>query len=276
MANITQNSSLFKKLWHRINEENLPGLSAQLAYYFLFSMFPLLIFLFTLLPFLPIPQKDLLGVIKEFAPVEAMDLIEKTLNDVMNHRHGGLLSFGIIGTIWSASNGMNAIIAALNKAYNVKKKRSFFVTSGMAVAITFGMICIFVLAFILPIFGKDIGLFLFSNLGFAKQFLSVWGGLRWLISAFVLFIIFTGLYWMAPNVKLQCRSTIPGALFSTIGWIASSMIFSFYVNHFGNFSFTYGSIGVIIVLMLWLYLTGFIIILGGEINAYFSERKKNC
>ncbi len=271
------NSSLVKKLWHRIKEDDLPGLSAQLAYYFLLSLFPLLICMFTLLPFLPIPHEDLLSVIRGFAPTEAMDLIEVNLMDIMSQRNGKLLSLGVIGTIWSASNGINAIVVAFNKAYDVKESRSFLVSSGMAVMLTFGMIFVFITAVILPVFGQEIGAFVFSQFGFMDQFLLVWEALRWVISALVLFLIFTGLYWIAPNVKMRCRSAFPGAAFSTVGWIISSVALSYYVDHFNNYSLTYGSIGAIIVLMIWLYITAFIIVLGGEINAFYSEKaKKSC
>lgn len=271
------NSSLIKKLWHRIKEDDLPDLSAQMAYYFLLSMFPLLIVLFTLLPYLPVPHQDLLEVIRGYAPVEAMDLIEKNLKEIMHNRNGGLLSIGIIGTIWAASNGINAIVGAFNKAYNVKESRSFFVSNGMAILLTLGMILVFIIAIALPIFGRQIGVYLFSQFGLQHQFLIIWEALRWLVSALVLFIIFSVLYWIAPNVKLRCRSAFSGAAFSTVGWIAASVALSFYVNNFNSYSFMYGSIGAIIVLMTWLYITAFIIILGGEINAFYSERKKaNC
>ncbi|MEH7307994.1 YihY/virulence factor BrkB family protein [Neobacillus drentensis] len=270
-------SSLLRLLWHRIDEDDLPGLSAQLAYYFLLSLFPLLIVLFTLLPYFPIPHQDMLGVVRDFAPAEAMDLIEKNVHDIMNHRNGGLLSFGIIGTIWSSSNGINAIVKAFNKAYNVKESRSFIVSRGMAILLTFGMILVLILAIILPIFGREIGLFLFSQLGYTTEFIRLWDTLSWLVSAIILFLIFTGLYWIAPNVKLKCRSAFPGAAFATIGWIVSSIGLTFYVGNISNYSLTYGSIGAIIVLMIWLYISAFIIILGGEINAFYSEKnRRNC
>jgi membrane protein len=270
-------SSLLKLLWHRIDEDDLPGLSAQLAYYFLLSLFPLLIVLFTLLPYIPIPHQDMLGLIRDFAPVEAMDLIEKNVHDIMDDRNGGLLSFGIIGTIWSASNGIEAIVKAFNKAYNVKESRSFIVSRGMAILLTFGMILVLILAIILPIFGREIGLFLFSRMGYTTEFIKLWDTLSRLVSAIILFLIFTGLYWIAPNVKLKCRSAFPGAAFATIGWIISSLGLTFYVGNISNYSLTYGSIGAIIVLMVWLYISAFIIILGGEINAFYSEKnRKNC
>jgi membrane protein len=270
-------SSLLKLLWHRIDEDDLPGLSAQLAYYFLLSLFPLLIVLFTLLPYFPIPHQDMLGVIRDFAPVEAMDLIEKNVHDIMDNRNGGLLSFGIIGTIWSASNGIDAIVKAFNKAYNVKESRSFIVSRGMAILLTLGMILVLILAIVLPVFGRAIGLFLFSSMGYSSEFTKLWDTLSWLVSAIILFLIFTGLYWIAPNVRIKCRSAFPGAAFATVGWIISSIGLTFYVGNISNYSLTYGSIGAIIVLMIWLYISAFIIILGGEINAFYSEKyRKNC
>ncbi|MEH7302602.1 YihY/virulence factor BrkB family protein [Neobacillus drentensis] len=270
-------SSLLKLLWHRIEEDDLPGLSAQLAYFLLLSLFPLLIVIFTLLPYIPLPHEDMLGMIRDFAPAEAINLIDKNVNEIMNHRNGGLLSFGIIGTIWSASNGINAIVRAFNKAYNVKESRSFIVARGTAIFLTFGMIFVFILALIIPVFGREIGLFLFSQLGYTTEFIKLWNALSWLVSAIILFLIFTGLYWIAPNVKLKCRSAFPGAAFATVGWIISSIGLSFYVGNITNYSLTYGSIGAIIVLMIWLYISAFIIILGGEINAFYSEKNKtNC
>ncbi|WHZ04166.1 YihY/virulence factor BrkB family protein [Neobacillus sp. YX16] len=269
--------SLLRLLWHRIEEDDIPGLSAQLAYFFLLSLFPLLIFIFTLLPYLPIQHHDILGGIADFAPPQTMELIEKNVNYVMNNRNGSLLSFGVIGTIWSASNGIHALVRAFNKAYNVKESRSFIVSRAMAIVLTIGMIFVFIVAVLLPIFGREIGIFLFSYLGFKLEFLRIWEMLRLVISGIILFLIFTGLYWIAPNVKLRCRSAFPGAGFATVGWILSSYALSFYVSKFNNFSLTYGSIGAIIVLLIWLYISGFIIIIGGEINAFYSEKNKtNC
>lgn len=270
-------SSLIRLLWHRIDEDDLPGMSAQLAYYFLLSLFPLLIVIFTLMPYLPFHEHDVLGIISGFAPEDAMKLIEKNISEIMSHRNGGLLSFGVIGTIWSSSNGIHAIMRAFNKAYNVEESRPFIVSRGMAILLTFGMILVFIVAIVLPVFGREIGLFLFSQFGYSSEFLKLWNTLSLAVSAIILFLIFTGLYWVAPNVKLRCRSAFPGAAFATVGWIISSLGLSYYVGNFGNYSVAYGSIGAIIVLMLWLYISAFIIILGGEINAFYSEENRsNC
>jgi membrane protein len=269
-------SSFIRFLWVRVGRDDIPGMAAQLAYFFLLSLFPLLIFLVTLLPYLSITQDYLMSYIRDFAPGESMALIETSINEVMMNKNGKLLSFGIIGTLWSASNGINAIVSAFNKAYDVKESRSFVVARGIAILLTIGMILVIVVALLLPVFGKQIGVFLFAKFGFSNQFLAGWNALRWLISPLFLFIIFTGLYWIAPNHKLTCLSAVPGAIFSTIGWAITSLSFSFYVGNFGTYTATYGSIGAIIVLMVWFYLSGFVIILGGEINAYFTAKNGGC
>ncbi|WP_174732816.1 YihY/virulence factor BrkB family protein [Mesobacillus harenae] len=267
--------SFFRHIWQRIQTDDIPALAAQLAYFFLLSLFPLLLFLFTLVAYLPISEADLLQIIRDYAPGETMAFIENSLSDIMKSG-GKVLSFGFVATLWSASNGMNAVIIAFNKAYRVKETRSFIVARGMSVVMTVAMIFVFIIALLLPVFGREIGLFLFSHFGLSDEFLKTWNTLRWLISVIILFIVFTGLYWITPNKKLTCTSALPGAIFATIGWILSSLAFSYYVSNFAHFTDTYGSIGVIIVLMLWLYISGFIIIVGGTINAYFSDKNRRC
>ncbi|RIW32304.1 YihY/virulence factor BrkB family protein [Bacillus salacetis] len=261
-----------KKLFQKVSDGDVTGLAAQLAYFFLLSLFPLLIFMVTLLPYLPFTQEDILNVISDFAPGETMQMIQSTINEVMSNRNTGLLSFSIIATIWSASNGMNAIVKSLNDAYEVEETRSFIVIRLMSILLTIAMIFVFIVALLLPVFGKQIGLFLFSQFGFSDQFLTIWGAVRWAISPIILFIVFVGLYFIAPSKKIKCLSAVPGAVFAALGWVGASLAFSFYVSNFGNYSATYGSIGGIIVLMIWFYLTGIIIMIGGHINAIMNVK----
>lgn len=269
--------TFIREMARRFQKDEIPRLSAELAYYFLLSLFPFLIFLITLLAYLPIPHEDLLAVIRQYAPKEAIHLIEANVYRVMDVQNGRLLSLSIIGAIWSASNGMNAIVRAFNRAYDVVENRPFLVARGMSVLLTIGMILVIVVALVLPVFGKMIGLFLFSVFGFSKTFLTIWNALRWVISSLILFVVFTALYYFAPNKKLRCANVIRGAIFATFGWIITSLVFSYYVNHFANYAAMYGSLGGMIILMVWFYLSGMIIVLGGEMNAIFDcerERKK--
>lgn len=266
--------SFGKELVARIQRDEIPSLSAELAYYFLLSMFPFLIFLITLIGFLPLQVPDLLQMIDEFAPEQTMSIIESNLTTVVGQQNGELLSIGLIATVWSASNGINAIVRAFNRAYQVEENRPFIVARGMAILLTFAMIFIIIVALLLPVFGQMIGVYLFSTFGLSDTFLAIWAASRWIISSLILFIVFMALYYFAPNKRLLARNVAKGAAFATIGWMGASLAFSYYVNNFSNYTATYGSLGGIIVLLIWLYLSGMIIVIGGEVNAMFYERRK--
>ncbi|WP_428910983.1 YihY/virulence factor BrkB family protein [Niallia sp. Krafla_26] len=268
--------AFLKHLWKRFNEDDYFGIPAQLAYFFLLSLFPLLIVIVSLFPYLPITQEDLLGTVRDFAPVGAIEIIEKNLIEI-SKKNNTLLSLGIIGTLWSASNGINAIVKVINRSYNVEEDRTFFRKRIMAILLTLAMIAVIIVALILPVFGKHIGIVLFSQLELSSEFLTIWNTLRLIVSSVIIFAVLIALYWLAPSKRFSCRTAIPGAIFATIGWIITSYAFSFYVERFANYTVTYGSIGAIIVLMIWFYISGFIMIIGGDVNAYFTvHKKKDC
>lgn len=271
---VTTYQGFTKELLMRIKKSDITGLASQLAFFFLLSLFPLLIFLFTLLPYLNLDQSEIFLFIRDYAPESVAILLEDTLGDVLSSRNSGLLSFGIIATIWSASKGMNALTSALNRSYFQDETRSFIVARGMSVVFTVMLIAVLIVALVLPVFGQQIGMFAFSYLGLEEGFLRLWASLRWVLPPVLIYCVFSLIYWLVPNLKLQYRSVVLGSIFATVGWIVTSLGFSFYVGNYGNYSSTYGSIGAIIVLMMWLYLSGIILMLGGQINAVMSERKQ--
>ncbi len=261
-------------LFLRVKDADIPGFGAQLAFFFLLSLFPLLIFIMTLLPYLNLPVDEVYTFLKELLPEQVYTMIQGTLAEVLENRNGGLLSVGIIGTIWSASNGMNALAKSLNRSYDKEETRPFVVARFMSVVFTLMLIILIVVALILPVFGEQIGLFLFSAFGLEEGFLAIWNKLRLLVPPALIFTVLTLMYWIMPNIKLYLNSVWIGALFATISWLLVSYIFSFYINNFSNYSATYGSIGGIIILMLWLYVTGMILMVGGQINAVVQLRKE--
>ncbi|EAG5450131.1 YihY/virulence factor BrkB family protein [Listeria monocytogenes] len=258
----------------RVGRNDVSGNAAQLAYYMLFSIFPMLLIAATLLAYLHIDKDSVFNMIKEFAPDQIMDFLEENLNNLLTQKNGGLLSIGIIATLWSASNGMNAVMKSLNKAYGVTNKRNYVIQRLLSMFFTLAMLATVGATLLLLVFGQQIGMFLINHLNFSEDFLSFWNNLRWTVTLIVIFVVFTFLYWVAPNRRSTLISVLPGALFSTIGWTVASLGFAYYVNNFGNYSATYGSIGVIIILMLWFYLTGIILMIGGELNATLAIRKK--
>lgn len=271
---VTTTHGFWKELIVRVKKVDVTGLGSQLAFFFLLSLFPLLIFVMTLLPFLSLDQAEVFLFIRDYAPESVSQLIEKTVGEVLQNRNGGLLSIGAIATIWSASKGMNALTKALNRSYFTEENRSFFVARGMSVLFTITLIAVLIVALALPVFGQQIGSLAFSYFGLEEGFLRLWGSLRWVVPPILIFLVFAAIYWVVPNIKLHFKSVLPGALFSTIGWIVTSFAFSFYVGNYGNYSNTYGSIGAIIVLMMWLYFSAIILMLGGQLNAVMTERKQ--
>lgn len=260
------------KIIIRMQEHDVSGMAAQLAFFFLLSIFPLLLIVVTLLPYLPITAQDILAFLGTYVPESSMQIIESQVVNIMQGS-GKLLSFGVIATLWSASNGMNAIHKALNRAYNVEDNRTYLLTRTISIVLTIAMVFVFIIGLLLPVFGKQIGLFIFSHLDLNNNFQIVWNILRWVMSILILFCVFSILYWMVPFTKHLRRKVVAGAFFTTVGWTVVSWGFSYYVNNFASYTTTYGSIGGVIVLMLWFYLSAHIIIIGGELNAMVSESK---
>ncbi|MEG0380558.1 MAG: YihY/virulence factor BrkB family protein [Kurthia sp.] len=270
----TAPKGFLKGLINGVKEADVSSAGAQLAYFFLLSLFPLLIFLLTLLPFLNLPQEQVFTMLENMLPEQVFSLIESTIKDVLSNRNGGLLSVGIIATLWSASNGVNALIKNLNKSYDITETRPFIVARAVSIFFTISLIGLIIVALVLPVFGKTIGQFMFEVIGLKEGFLIVWNYVRIIIPPFLIVTVLVLLYWIAPNVKIYFRHAIPGALFATIAWVLISFGFSFYISNFANYSKTYGSIGGIIILMLWLYITGIVLVVGGQVNVAFQKRKK--
>lgn len=270
---VTRLSGFIKELWKKINDVDVTGLGAQLAFFFLLSIFPLLIFLITLLPYLNIAEDQVYNFMADIVPGEIYILIEATLNDILTQENRSLLSFGLIATMWSASLGMNALIKSLNRSYGVEENRPILIARGMSIITTVLMIFILLIALVLPIFGRQVGVFIFSFLGLEAGFLETWNTLRFTIPPLIIFVVAAVIYWAAPNVKVDFKSVLSGAAFTSIGWLAVSFGFSVYINNFANYSATYGGIGGVIMLMLWLYVSAILLMIGGQINAVMQSRR---
>ncbi|MCW3490985.1 YihY/virulence factor BrkB family protein [Dethiobacter alkaliphilus] len=269
--------SFIKQLYLRIQENETTARGAQLSYFFILSIFPFLIFLITLIDYTPLSQQHTLDQLALLLPDNAFAIVEQIVSEVEAADNFTLLSLGILGTIWTASRGTAALIKSLNKAYDITESRSFFVlnTIGIAATLALALLILFTLSFL--VFGRVLGELAFQYLGLEGLFQALWPVLRFSIPLLIIFSSFTLLFLYSPNCRLRLRHVYPGAIFSTLSWIIASQAFAYYVNNFGNFSRTYGSIGGIIVFMIWLYLSSVVVLLGGEINAtlYNSFCKSN-
>lgn len=261
-------------LYKKIQQNDVSATGAQLSYYIVLSFFPFLIFLINLLRFTPLTQEHTIHNLSLIIPEEAFDIIYIFIDEIVNSNNA-ILSIGMIGTIWASSKGTSALIKGINSAYNTEENRSFIKVKFLGIIFTISLAFIIIFSLILLVFGQVLGEFIFNNLGISQYFYYIWTILRYTIPLICLFATFLFIYIFAPNIKLKPKDVFLGAIFSTVGWIAVSLAFSFYVNNFNNYTRTYGSIGGVIILLVWLYLSSIIVLLGAEINStiYFLFRK---
>ena len=260
---------LLKELYRRWTDHVIPDKAAQLSYYFLFALFPFLVFLVTLLAYLPVQGSadEMVTRVGQIMPDAATQILKQRLTGITQVQRPRLLTFGLLITLWSASRGVDAIRTALNMAYDVKETRPWWKTQGMAIALTvFGAVLVplSVAGFAL---GGTAGEWVADHLGVARYYAIVWGWLRWPITALLIMLVVAVLYYLLPDVEQEWRFITPGSVVGTLLWLLATWGFTQYAEQFGTYDVTYGSIGGVIVLMTWLYITGIVFILGGEINA---------
>lgn len=259
-----------KSLIFRFRDDEVLALASQLAYSLIFSFFPFLIFLITLVGYSPLSSEDILVGLNRILPYDALALVRNTIVEVSETKNGHLLSLSLIITLWTSSGGFNAVIRGLNKAYHESEHRSIFKVQLIAILCTIGISLMIIITVLFLVFGQVIGRFLAIQLGLSYEFQVMWNTFRYIIILISTIFIFAALYRYTPCRRLTWKEVIPGAVFSTIGLVVVSMGFAFYVNNFGNYSRVYGSIGAVIVLLTWLFLLSIIILLGGEINAVLA------
>ncbi|SFF18710.1 membrane protein [Paenibacillus algorifonticola] len=260
-------------MYIRFRDDDVPGVAAQLTFYLILSFFPFLLFVVSLLGFVQLSGDSLVAELIRLLPAETGESISQVLEEITQGSNGTLLSVGMLVTIWSASSGMNAIIKGMNTAYEEQESRPFWKIRGIALIATLVLGLVITLVMLMHVFGQTISSYLFDLLHVPSESEWVWNLVKYAIPLAAMLIVFTMLYWIAPNRRLTLKEVLPGVLFTTIGWVAASMLFQFYINNFGNYSKTYGSIGGIIILLVWLFITSHIILLGGEMNASLARLK---
>jgi membrane protein len=260
---------LARRVWSEFQEDEVTDRAAALSYYFLFSLFPALLFLVALLGFLPLKglQEQLLAYAREVLPPTAATTMERTLAEVIGTRRPTLASIGVLATLWAGSNGLASVMSALNIVFDVTEKRPWWKRRLVAILLTLAFSGFIVAALVLLVFGPKIGALLAGYLGLGALFTIAWN------VASVPIVMALGLmgiqlvYYLAPAWERRWRWITPGGAVALGLWLAMSFGLRVYVAYFGNYSATYGSIGGVILLMLWLYLTSVVMLLGGEVDS---------
>jgi membrane protein len=266
----------FKRLVNRINQDQIFGRAAQLSYYFLLALFPLLLFLINILGYLAqqgtLFRDKLLVYVAALMPASAFLLVHNTLDEVSAASGKGKLSFGLLAALWAASNGLGAISETLNIAYNVKEKRPWWKVRLICIGLTVALAILILAALAIVLYGGTIGEALATRYGFSNLFTIVWKIVQWPIALLFVLTTFNLVYNFAPNIPGHARRWItPGAFVGVGLWLLVSFGFRLYLGFFDSYSVTYGSLGAVIILMLWFYLSGVAILIGGEVNSEYQE-----
>jgi len=249
--------------------------AAALAFYFLMSMLPLLILFSSLLQFLPIPNvfQQLLNLMAQLIPAYAMSFVERILADILAPDRGKLLSVGILGSLWTASEAFSVVIESLDVAYEVPVSRGWLRNRLRALGLTLSSGGLVSLSVLLLILGPHFGHLLIGIFPIPIAFEHIWPMLRVVLTFGSFVAALECVYYLGPNCEHSFLSTLPGAVIAIGIWIAGSAGLSFYLGHLSNFNATYGSMGALIGLMLWFYLTALAILVGAELNAELTKQQ---
>lgn len=264
--------TLAKRTLKEFGADDMSSYSAALAYQALFSIFPFILFLMSMLGFLHLPQffDWLRSQATAVLPETALEQVNPVI-DQLQSQEGGLLSFGILIALWTASAGMRSLMNAMNKAYDVKEARPTWKIFLLSVVYTIGIAIVLLVVAALMIMGPQVMEWLASTVGLQDIVVTIWAWVRWPIAILLMMLVVALLYYIAPNVEQSFRFITPGSVVAVIVWIAASLAFGYYVQNFGNYDATYGSIGAVIVLMLFFYISAAVLLLGAEINAVIEH-----
>ena len=263
---------LAKRVWTESQNDNVFGRAAELSYYFLLALFPFLIFLTSIIGIIlgsgTGTRHTFFQYLARIMPPSAFQLIDNTMYEVAESSGGGKLSFGILAALWAASNGLGAITESLNTAYDLKETRPWWKQRLTAIGLTVALSILIIGALILVVAGGHIAEWLAAHYGFGPVFPLSWKIIQWPVVLACMTFAFALIYYLAPDFREQSWQWLtPGSVIGVVLWLLVSLAFRIYLNYFNSYSATYGSLGAVIILMLWLYLTGAAVLMGGEVNS---------
>ncbi|MDQ3700445.1 MAG: YihY/virulence factor BrkB family protein [Chloroflexota bacterium] len=266
------------RLARQVLRDDVSGLAAELAYWFFLAIFPFLIFVAALSGFIADvfdvqnPTAQIAGVFSQIGPSSATDLLRRRLEAVVGTRQPDLLSVGFLGAIWIATRGTSSLIKAMNRAYGVEETRPFWQRNLLAVELTLVASSSLAIAFVVFFASQVLGGQMATALGLQGTLEALLNLLRWPVALALLLLASGFLYWQAPDVDRGWRWITPGALLFSTGWLAVTFLFAFYAANFGAYNVTYGTLGGVAVLLIWFYITAFLLLAGAELNAVVDQQ----
>jgi membrane protein len=268
--------AVIKRVVAEIDHDDVWGRSASLSYYFLLALFPALLFMVSLLGMFAGPgtalREGLFQNVARVLPASASELVAKTVTEVHQASGLGKILFGLLTALWAASGGMSAIITTLNICYDVTETRPWWKQKLTAIGLTIGISALVIVAITITLYGGQLAEWIGGKLALGSAAVMAWKVIQWPIALLAMLVVFAGIYYFAPNLnKPEWYWISPGASVGLFLWVVASMAFRIYLQFFNTYSKTYGSLGAVIILMLWFYLTAFSILMGGEVNSEITH-----
>lgn len=266
----------FERKYGQIEIGNINSRAAEVGFYLLLSLFPFLLFTISAVVFIPIIYLNkYINILESLIPSSAFIILNGLIRSVIGNRSIKLLISSFFLAIWSISKAVKSLIRGINRSYGVNENRSFFKVLFISLIFSIMLLLLILISLVLLIGGEKIGIFVFDLIGLDKYFIYIWNILRYSVGILFVISILVILYTYMPNTKMKVRDSVPGAVLSTFLWIIVTYGYSFYVNNFSNYDVIYGSLGGVIVLITWLYLSSWTILAGSELNARLLYKKRN-
>lgn len=250
--------------------------ASSLAFNFFLAFFPSIIVLFTLIPYIPIVdlQETLMELITTILPPHTNEIAFATIYDIINNPRSGLLSIGFILTIFFATNGVNSLIEAFNSSYHINESRSIIQQRLLSLGITFLLSCILMITILLIMFSKTVVNYLITAEIIENKSIEYILFGKWMVIIIMLFVGISIIYHFGPTIKKKFKLFTPGSIISTCLIIVTSSFFNYYISNFAEYNKVYGSIGTLIIILLWMYINSIILLIGFELNASIFNAKK--
>ena len=268
-----------KSFLNKMKEDCVSAYAAQASFYIMMSAFPFAMFLLTMLQYLPLTEQDLISMVTQWIPEAFSPFLVKIIQEIYTSSTTTLMSITIITTLWAASKSFYALIYGLNSVYNIPENRNYLILRIRATIYTMIFAVLLLATLLLLAFGNSISHAINNYFPALQDATLLVISIRASSAMCILILFFLYMYVVIPNHKSNVLAELPGAIASAAGWIGFSYLYSFYIDHMGNFSNTYGSLTAIVLLMLWIYFCMYMLLIGGEINVFiqsaYNENKRN-
>ena len=263
---------MFRAFTQKLHNDHISAFASQAAYFVILSFFPFIMFLLTIINYLPFSQDDVITLTSHVLPDTIHNFVTPLIYELYEKASGTLLSISVLAALWSAARGILSIVRGLNSVYGIKETRGSFHLRFISSLYTIGFALFLIISLALLVFGNQILLYVQRRqIPILTEIAILIINIRTVVLLLALTIFFLMIYLLLPNRKSHLLYELPGALLSAVGWTGFSYLFSFYIDNMGNYSYTYGSLTAIIICMLWLYACMYIMFIGAEVNVVLTS-----